>query len=90
MQKGSLSLQVTSGGLAPNTLSQSQTSGQQDGVAGPKANALVSISETDVTQADKQYPVSIIQNMHQYRVSLLHGMPHCKVKSCIQARHQIS
>ncbi len=63
MQTGLLFLQVASGGLAPNTLSQSHTSGQQDGVAVPKANALVSISETDVTQADpgKQSPVSIIR-----------------------------
>lgn len=61
MQKGLLVLQVTSGGLAPNTLSQSHTSDQQNGVAVPKANALVSISETDVTQAGKQSLVSIIR-----------------------------
>jgi len=63
MQTGLLFLQVTSGGLTPNTLSQSHTSGQQDGVAMPKVNGLVSISETDVTQANpgKQPPVSIIR-----------------------------
>ncbi|DBA88529.1 hypothetical protein WJX79_010666 [Trebouxia sp. C0005] len=45
-------LQATSGDPATSTLSQSHTSGQQDGVAVPKANAMISISETDVMQAN--------------------------------------
>ncbi|KAL0021155.1 hypothetical protein WJX77_006072 [Trebouxia sp. C0004] len=52
-------LQVTPGGPAPNTPLPSYAYGKQDDVAGLEANALVSIPETDVKQANpgKQPPL---------------------------------